>query len=279
MKARVLPAAIAFLAALTMLPWLTMFFIPDATLLHGLNNFLAPQGLTVTCRSLGRPFPVGISAQGLTISDSSSTWLQADRVSIRLRPLHLLLGRLSFSASAAIKKGNINGVLTLKPKIDGQFTVENLELADIPLLATATGGKVKGKARIDITINQKGKGPVEGSAKLQIRPVELQGAKVGSMQLPDLNSDELRGVIKLNGQNVIVDNLALQGKGIYIRMNGTAAVSSNSPLNINLDLMPTAEFMETQKSVFLLMLQYQTTPGNYRLPISGTINSPQLAGR
>ena len=149
----------------------------------------------------------------------------------------------------------------------------------MPLLASATDSRIKGKTRIDSPLNQTARGrPAEGSAQIQINTIELQGARVVSMLMPDLDAPELRGIIKIRAQSIFVDNLAIQGNGIYLRLNGNLPVSSTSPLNLNLELIPTAEFLEKQKSLFLLMLPYQTTPGSYRLPIGGSISSPQLAG-
>jgi len=275
-----LAAAVGILLAALLLPWLTACFIPDTVLLDAANRQLAPQGLTLQAQRLGRPFPLGISATNLSLADSSQTWLQLDQLTVRLKPSSLLLGRLTLAISGQVGSGTIGGSYTVWPRLAGKLAITNLDLAAIPLLASSTGGTLKGLARLDLELQQPGKATaLAGSAQLQIRDVELRSIKLSGMQLPDVSCPELRGILKLQGQTITVDNLALQGNGIYLRLGGTLPLAATAPLNLQLELLPTAEFLDQQKSLFLIMLPYQQSPGAYRLKIGGTLGSPQLLGR
>lgn len=263
-----------------LLPWLTVSFIPDSVLLDAANRQLAPQGLTLQAQRLGRPFPLGLSATGLTLADSSQTWLQVDQFSVRLKPSSLLLGRLTLAISGQVGSGTLGGSYTVWPRPAGKLAISNLDLSAISLLTSTTGGTMKGLARLDLDLRQPDKAAaLAGSAQLQIRDVELRSIKLSGMQLPDVSCPELRGILKLQGQTINVDNLALQGNGIYLRLGGTLPLAATAPLNLQLELLPTAEFLEQQKSLFLIMLPYQQSPGAYRLRIGGTLGSPQLLGR
>lgn len=278
--ARLAAAAGSILAALLLLPWLTTCFIPDAILLDAVNRQLAPQGISLQATQLGRPFPLGLSATGLTLSDSSQTWLQLDQVRVRLKTSSLLLGRLTLAIDARVGSGNAAGSYTVWPRPVGQLAITNLDLATLPLLASSSGGTIKGLARLDLNLQQPDtNATLAGTAQLQIRDVELRGIKLSGMQLPDVSCPELRGLLKLQGQTITVDNLALQGNGIYLRLGGTLPLATTVPLNLQLELLPTAEFLDQQKSLFLIMLPYQQSPGAYRIRIGGTLGSPQLLGR
>lgn len=263
-----------------LLPWLTVSFIPDSVLLDAANRQLAPQGLTLQAQRLGRPFPLGLSATGLSLADSSQTWLQLDQLTVRLKPSSLLLGRLTLAISGQVGSGILGGSYTIWPRPAGKLAISNLDLSAIPLLTSSTGGTLKGLARLDLDLRQPGKATaLAGSAQLQIRDVELRSIKLSGMQLPDVSCPELRGILKLQGQTITVDNLALQGNGIYLRLGGTLPLAATAPLNLQLELLPTAEFLDQQKSLFLIMLPYQQSPGAYRIRIGGTLGSPQLLGR
>jgi type II secretion system protein N len=50
----------------------------------------------------------------------------------------------------------------------------------------------------------------------------------------------------------------------------------DAPLNLTLELMPKPAFLERQKFVFLLLAKYLISPGNYRIPINGTLARPAI---
>lgn len=261
------------------LPPLTLLFIPDAAIRQTASQALAAHGIKLQATRLGTAMPFGIKATGVTLADSQTALINLEQVSLQLRLLPLLTGKVSANVSAKAGAGNLTGTVTILPALQGTLQVTNLELADIPLLATASGGTIKGTAKIDLTLPSVQKSGADGTARLHIKNIQLKGVRISNMPLPDVSFPELRGIVKIKGQTVSIDNLALQGDGIYLRLGGTASLAAGSALNFNLELLPSAEFLEQQKSVFLFMIPYQISPGHYKLPITGTLSSPQLAGR
>jgi hypothetical protein len=59
-------------------------------------------------------------------------------------------------------------------------------------------------------------------------------------------------------------------------LSGEVPLSASAPLELILELMPKAEFLERQKFVFLLLLNYLDSPGHYRIPVRGTLAKPQV---
>jgi type II secretion system protein N len=269
----------AAIACLVTLPPLTLLFIPDSVIRLAVSQALASNGITVHAAKIGTTLPFGIRASKLAFANTATSLITLDRFSLQLRPLSLLSGNLSFNVTANVGTGTINGTITLLPHLQGLLQINMLELADIPLLATASGGTMRGTAQIDLSLQPTPPSGSGGEARLLIRNIQVKGVRISSVPLPDASFPELRGIVKIKGQTVVVDNLALQGNGIYLRLGGTAPLTAGAPLNLNLELMPNAEFLEQQKSVFLFMIPYQVSPGHYALPISGTLTSPQLAGR
>lgn len=269
----------AILAGLLVLPTVTLLFIPDAAVHKVVSSLLATRGISMQAERIDTSPPFGISAKKVILADSATALLALDQAAVQLRLLPLLAGKVSVKLSAAAGTGRLSGMITLWPSTRGTVHITNLDLDTIPFLASVTGGTVKGNARIDVVLATTKKQDISGEAKIQIQNIQLTGVRISTLPLPDVSFPELRGLIKIKGQSITIDNLALQGNGIYLRAGGTVSLAVGSPLTLNLELMPSPEFMEQQKMVFLMMTPYQTTPGTYRLPITGTVTSPQLAGR
>jgi len=271
----------AALAGLVLVMMLAVWFISDRSLEQALRERLEPQGLTLQARNLRTTIPFALAADQLTIGDGNGAWLTVEQLRLRLQLLPLLTGRIKLSLSGRSGSGSLRGSFSVYPlkKRSGSIRIAGLELGSIPLLTSKLGGQLRGTARLDLDFTTQQTGILAGTAKLQITALGLKGASVAGMSLPDLTVQEARGLITTSGPRITVDSLAMQGDGIYLRLTGSTSITPNAPLNLSLQLMPTAEFLERQKSIFLLMMLYQTAPGSYTLPISGTIASPQLAGR
>ena len=271
----------AALAGLLLVMMLAVWFISDRALEQALRERLETQGLTLQARNLRTTIPFALAADQLTLGDGNGAWLTVEQLRLRLQLLPLLTGRIRLSLSGRSGSGSVHGSFSVYPlkKRSGTIRIAGLELGSIPLLTSKLGGQLRGTARLDLDFATQQNGLLAGTAKLQITALGLKGASVAGMSLPDLTVQEARGLVTTSGPRITVDSLAMQGDGIYLRLTGSTSITPNAPLNLSLQLMPTAEFLERQKSIFLLMMLYQTAPGSYTLPISGTIASPQLAGR
>ena len=271
----------ALLVGLLLLIMLAFWFISDRSLEQAIRARLEQQGLTLQARNLRTTIPFALAADQLTIGDLNGAWLTVEQLRLRLQLLPLLTGRVSLSVSGRSGSGSMFGSFSIYPlkKRSGTIRIAGLELADIPLLTSKLGGQLRGTARLDLDFTTQQNGLLTGTSKLQITALELKAASIAGMSLPDLTVKEARGLVTTSGPRITVNSLAMQGDGIYLRLTGSTSITPSAPLNLSLQLMPTAEFLERQKSIFLLMILYQTAPGSYTLPISGTLASPQLAGR
>ena len=85
--------------------------------------------------------------------------------------------------------------------------------------------------------------------------------------------------VRAGGGKLNLESFTLEGDGLYVRLKGDlplAATIAAAPLNLTLELMPTAEFLDRQKYVFLLLVKYQKSPGHYEVPIRGTLGKPAI---
>jgi type II secretion system protein N len=267
-------------AGLLLLPFLALQLIPDQTIEQAVVRLLAARGIRMQAQQFTIAFPATVTASDLRLGTTTDTLLKADQLRLRPRILPLLLGRLSLVLDGRIgTHGKLQGQLQVAPRLAGQLQANELQLGDLPALTTLFGNGLSGTARIDLAMSETPGSALGGDIKLLVRNLRLEQVRLASLPLPNVTFPEVRGLAKLKGQTVTLNNLALQGTGLYARLSGAVNLAPQAPLQLQLELMPDAELLASQQSVFLLMLPFQVTPGSYRLPISGTLHSPQLASR
>jgi type II secretion system protein N len=255
-----------------------IIFTPAGEVQGLLERVLQDAGYTFRAGEFGKALPFGIKAGKLEIGDHRGLLFKADEAEVRLRLLPLLTGRISFGYRAGIGGGEVRGGFSLNRGGEMDFQISNVRLEDIPFFSTAAGTLARGELQGEGSFRGRGN-KAAGEARLEIRGVELAGVRIGEMPLPDATYDLVRGALKVNGGKGVIESATLQGEGIYVRLKGdfpvTAPINS-APLNLTLELMPKPAFLEKQRFVFLLLSRYLVSPGNYRIPVSGTLAHPAI---
>jgi len=255
-----------------------IIFTPTGAVQGLLDRELGAAGYTFRAGEFGKALPIGIKARKVEIGDDRGLLFKADEAVVRLRLLPLLTGKMSFSYRAGIGGGEVRGGFSLNRGGEMAFLISHLRLEDIPFFSTAAGTRARGDLKGEGSFRGRGSKAV-GEARLEIRGVELAGVKIGEMPLPDANYDLVRGALKVNGGKAVLGSATLQGDGIYVRLKGDFPVTEPigaAPLNLTLELMPKPDFLEKQKFVFLLLARYLVSPGNYRIPVNGTLAHPVI---
>jgi type II secretion system protein N len=255
-----------------------IIFTPTGMVQGLLDRELDAAGYTFRAGEFGKALPLGIKARKVEIGDHRGVLFKADEAVVRLRMLPLLTGKLSFNYRAGIGGGEVSGGFSLNRGGEMDFLISHLRLEDIPFFPTAAGTRARGDLKGEGSFRGRGSKAV-GEAKLEIRGVELAGVKIGEMPLPDATYDLVRGALKVNGGKAVIESATLQGDGIYVRLKGDFPVTTTivaAPLKLTLELMPKPDFLEKQKFVFLLLARYLISPGNYRIPVSGTLAHPSI---
>jgi type II secretion system protein N len=266
------PAALVFLVILTVL------FIPDRELKGVVVRALARQGYTFRAAGFGKAFPLGVAARDLHIDDDRGELLRADAATVRLRLLPLLTGEVVLVCEARIGAGRLAAEISPLGKGRLELNASGVHLDAIPFFATVAGARVKGELRAEAAF--RGQGPaMTGELKLEVKGAEVGGVKISELPLPDAAYRNVQGMLRAGGGKLNLESFTLEGDGMYARLKGDlplAPAVAASPLNLVLELMPTADFLDRQKFVFLLLVKYQKSPGHYEIPIRGTLGRPAI---
>ena len=265
-------------AALLLFVALTILFTPNRAILEAINRGLAGQGLTLSAAEFGKVFPLGIGGRGWTLSSGKGKLLTLERVSLKLRLVPLLAGKLVFSFDAGSGSGRIAATASSAGNGSLRLAITGLNLEQVPFFATVTGtqaaGIINGQAEMS---GLKGKGT--GFIRLDAQGVDLRGIKIGEMPLPDATYQTVQGMVRISGGSVTIESFTLQGTGLYARLKGNILPGGDlrtAPLDMTLELMPKPDFLDRQKLIFLLMAKYLDTPGHYQIPIKGTLGKPAI---
>ena len=255
----------------------TVMFVSVRDLQGIAERFLARNGYSFRAAHFSTAFPLGIKAADLEISGESGVLLKAKELTVRLRLLPLVTGKVMFTSKAIIGVGHVRVDYSLR---DGGIRIEstNVRLEDIPFFQTVADAQVRGTMRLNGNFRWKGK-DAGGELRLEVKGANVSGVKLGGIALPDADYSTIQGMFRGTGGMVKLESFTFQGDGLYVRLKGDfpqATPLGTSPLNLSLELMPKPEFLEKQKFVFLLLAKYLTTPGHYEIPIRGTLAKPLI---
>ncbi|RNC68142.1 MAG: type II secretion system protein GspN [Desulfuromonadales bacterium] len=275
-RRRLLYGGCGALACIFLILAFTVILVPSREIEGVIIRRLAAEGYTFHSSGFGKTFPLGIAAGGVTLADRRGVLLRLDRLRARIAIIPLLTGKGVVLFDGALGPGRIAGTA----ERDGATHIEarDIRLDDIPFFRTVADAQVKGILAADATF--RGTGPrATGEIRLEVNGADVRSVKLGGTPIPDATYDRVRGKVRIGNGRATLDSVALQGEGIYIRLAGgfpLAAPLGASPLDLTLELMPQPAFLNRQRVIFALMTKYLVTPGQYRLPIRGTLDKPLL---
>jgi type II secretion system protein N len=261
--------------AILVLICLTLFLVPDRELQNLVARLAQQQGYVFRAERFGKAFPVGVKGVGLVLSNDRGPLLKADRASVQLGLLPLLTGKIILTCRADIGPGQIKGDFSPRTS-EVNIEAKGIHLEDIPFFPSVTGASVAGEFSFACRFREKGREP-GGELRLEVKKANIAGVKVSEMPLPVVENGVVQGMIRQKDNAFKLESFTLQVDGLYARLKGDFPLSTplvNAPLNLTLELMPKPEFLDKQKFVFLLFTKYLISPGNYRIPISGTLAKP-----
>ncbi|GBD98509.1 hypothetical protein BMS3Abin07_00524 [bacterium BMS3Abin07] len=175
-----------------------------------------------------------------------------------LRPFELLKGRVVIHITGNSYGGKFTALITAgKGMTDMSMYFSRLDISRISY-ARKSGfsgdGELSGSFKY---VNGK------GSIKFEIDHMIIRSFRNYGAIVPLKDFNNVRGMIDLvSAGNFRIKSLALQGRGIYIRLKGSIV---NSLADLEVEVMPEPSFPD--KSLLMLIDRYRISNGYYRIPI------------
>lgn len=277
-KSALLMRGAALLAAVLLLFVIFSYLLfPTARVDAVITQILSRQGLTLT-PAVHKTLLPGLAWDNLLLSSEQGVLLRCERLQVRPLLLPLFMGRAVVSGGATVGKGHLDVRYAVNGKDALNLEADGISLTEIPFFKTVLGATAAGNFWSQGTL-QRGANGLSGDLKLEIQQLDFSGVKLGAFPLPDVTRMKAQGKVRVDGGKARLESFTLEGEGIYMRLSGdlpTGASAAVAPLNMNLEIMPKADFLEKQKLVFMLLGKFMTSPGVYTVPIRGTLLKPQI---
>ena len=264
--AGVLVTLIAFLCGFAL-------FFPAESLRPRLEAEGAKHGLRLTIGTLETTFPLGLTAKGLTISDSTkeSAGVKVERLTLTPAWSRLLLGQAAVSYDAALFGGRIQGVVQ-RP---GSLTLQGDGLSWRGALPGQSGGTlVTQGCRGDLSAFWPAAADDAQHLALNCEQARVEGLLGAKEPL-------LLGSIALNasgkGKDLRLTTLVASGGQLGVDGNGTILLNEplgRSLLNLNLTLRGNTGLDPTLAELLAAFVP-PAADGTSRLRLTGTLAAPQ----
>ena len=181
--------------------------------------------------------------------------IQDINVTPDLHSLLELTPRLNFSGQ--INHGTVSGTITKEHgEMDLQIVGENIQINGLPIMEKIG---VYGDGNLMFNFRRKHQ---KGEITFSIDNAMLKGALTGISALPLHLFRNVKGLLTIGDASIAVDSLAMEGKGIYVRIKGIIK-ESNFDGNVEIMMDSSFDLYPTLKS---LLARYKVSEGFYVIP-------------
>lgn len=237
-----------------------LFAVPNELLQKQVENAVSRSGegnLSLSIDGIRKGIFFSVYADAVNLNIDNEPALSINDLSINFAPRYLRTGEIAFLIRGKIGAGIIEGVLRLPMK--GHFKIDMADLNSIPYLKRF-GVKISGHLSSDIKLNN---GEVAATFNIPDLNIGNDDASV----IPLINTfRRIQGAVHLNGSNLRIDSISLEGEKGYARLKGSI---KNGQIDMKLELMPLESTLNTLES--MLIGKYIVSPGYYVVPINGPL--------
>jgi len=251
------------------------------------------RGLEVEVKSVHPHSLLGVSMDGVALTDASGLKVPVEHVEAKLEVLPLLLGRRVVKVKAEVYDGTIEGSAALfSAERRWAFSAEGVNLSRALPIRRALSMDLSGAASgsLDLTLPGGSLEKASGTVELRVLRAALGGGQVpipplpGTLTLPPIALGTASASAKVEGGRVTIDKLETRGGDVELTGEGIAAVLQPrleyAPLAGQARVRPAPSLWQKPAAAALRPVLETALPrapdGSYRFQLSGTLGHPQL---
>jgi type II secretion system protein N len=245
------------------------------------NRYLFPRLEKRTSISLEagtvRPgLPWSIVLEDVTVRTSGRQAVAQPVETLRATPaLSWLWGDRGATVDAALA----GGTLEIEWQGDAvRFDGRDLELKNLPLLASLSPWKLGGRARIEGEIASPAEKPAAGGVTWTFEDATAEGIGFPGLELPRLELGKFEGELKIANSRVEFARARASGGTSGLEITGGVTLvkpASNSPVGLHLALTPSPAFIAGLGGKAPLFERIRKPDGTIRIVVEGTLAAPR----
>lgn len=256
-------AVIAVIAIPLLLIGLWLVSVPEAWIIHHIEDALGRQGMKVRIMGFSKGPFYNFSLRQMHVSTAK------DSPIVSVNDLHAWVDFFSLfkfkpqlDLSGNVNDGRVHGAIGLKGQGTGGGSTINvngdgIKINGIPALERF-GIRGNGNLGFDLRLMDD-----TGEARFSIREARFEGAFPSVDFLPLDLFQSVRGILTIK-KMIIVKSLTLEGRGVYARVNGN--IKGNS-MDMKIELMMDSSF-GPEPVLAKGLGPYKISPGYYVIPFS-----------
>lgn len=252
---------IACAAAVVIIIGLWLIVLPEDLILNRINATLKKDNLSIEIPGFKKGPFFTFHAPVLRLKKGETVLFTIGSLTGSINPLALVIMRLPLSFNGDMGGGTMVGHVDLLDWHD-RFDIA-IDKAGIERTALLS------------SLGLSGHGVLSGSLiagekcfelKFEIREAHITGSVHGLPILPDFFYN-VRGLIRASGDNLGIDSLWMEGRGLNARLKGNL---KGRQADLTLEIMKDPSFADSS-GLLQLMERYKVSPGYYVVPVKGVI--------
>ncbi|GAB4542081.1 MAG: hypothetical protein Fur0020_11570 [Thermodesulfovibrionia bacterium] len=244
-------ASISFI----ILSWLIL--IPDELIRSRIEGAFNNKGFNITINGIRKTPLFGIKADSLIIWIDKKEVIRITEPSAVFNPLYLFKEGLMLPIKGRIRDGEVHG--GLNPPNALSLNIIRVSLDSISYLKDIG---FRGDGHISGKINL-----MDGVMDIRFEMPDLNIISTGVFPFPFAHTfHSLHGAIKIDGSNIIIESIGLDGEKGYARVKGNIR---GDDIRLSLEFMPNYDRLTPIE--LMLINKYQVSPGYYVIPINNLL--------
>lgn len=265
MKRILLIAASAAIVVAVFVFGLWLIAVPEEMLKGFIKDSVKRYSISVEMKDFRKGIFYSFRSQSIVFKRSGEKLIVVEDVSGKINLPYLFRLKPILSLRGDIGGGMVAGDINLLDKIRGgsqtTLNIDGADIGEIPIFGVtglSGNGILSGEFQLKDRV---------GELRFSVDDVRFKDFSVSGIRLPLEVFYTVKGAATMYGDSIEIASLTMEGDGIHARLRGSI---ERGVADMTLEIMRDASFVD-DASLFLLISNYEVSPGYYVIPLKGRI--------